>query len=617
MSNKSPIFRYFCVIFTLLICVFSISAQTTAFIYQGKLTDGATTANGTYEMQFKLFDSLSAGTQIGSTITNNSVTVANGVFTVQLDFGNEFPGTDRWLVISVKKPAEASYTTLSPRQKLASVPYAVQALKAATADVSTDSTNAVNLTGNLSGDVTGTQTATVVSSVGGQTAVNVAAGVTLANAATSQNTADAIVRRDSNGGFSAGAVSVLNNGFNVTVPQDTNTAMTITNPRLTSANQGNYFLKFIGANIDLTSPVDKFKFDISGGFVANGQLGVGFIPTSGEGERMMWHPYRAAFRAGGVNGSQWDDSTIGFYSWAGGQNTTAEGNWSFAFGLNNYTDSIYSTAFGRSNTTVDSSGAEAAFVAGESNTVCGFTGVALGYGNNSGCTGNLVPGTSSSRTADNMSVAIGYRNVASGNYSVAMGKYASTNNFSGTFVWSDASNTNTDTSSNNLFSATANNQFAVKASGGVRFYTNSGLTTGVTLSAGGGSWTSVSDRNAKDNIIAVNPRDILKGVLALPISTWNYKGQSEFRHIGAMAQDFYSTFKVGENDKTITTVDPDGVALAAIQGLNEELKDRDLKIEAQQQQLNSLQEQVKQQQTVINALKKLLCAGNPNADVCK
>jgi hypothetical protein len=147
----------------------------------------------------------------------------------------------------------------------------------------------------------------------------------------------------------------------------------------------------------------------------------------------------------------------------------------------------------------------------------------------------------------------------------------------------------------------------------------------VTLAPGGGSWTSLSDRNMKANFAAVNPREILRGVLEMPISTWNYKTQeASVRHIGPMAQDFYRTFRVGEDDKHITTIDPDGVALAAIQGLHEEIEDRDAKIAAQQQQISGLQtqleqqqQQLRQQQTAIDSLKQLVCANNPNARACK
>ncbi len=77
-----------------------------------------------------------------------------------------------------------------------------------TASLSGNATTSTNFSGSLVGDVTGTQGATVVSTVGGQTAANVAAATVLANAATSANTASAIVKRTASGGFSAGAISV-------------------------------------------------------------------------------------------------------------------------------------------------------------------------------------------------------------------------------------------------------------------------------------------------------------------------------------------------------------------------------------------------------------------------
>jgi hypothetical protein len=84
-----------------------------------------------------------------------------------------------------------------------------------------------------------------------------------------------------------------------------------------------------------------------------------------------------------------------------------------------------------------------------------------------------------------------------------------------------------------------------------------------------------------------------------------------------MAQDFFLTFKVGEDNKHIATIDPDGVALAAIQGLNEELKDRDAKIEEQRAQLEQLRQQVGQQQALLEGMRQLLCQQNSRADVCK
>jgi len=111
-------------------------AQTTAFTYQGKLTDAGNPANGNYDLQFKLFDALAAGTQIGSTNSTTNVAVSSGVFTVSLDFGAAaFPGANRWLEISVRPAGSVNpYTVLAPRQPITSTPYAIQTLKAASAD---------------------------------------------------------------------------------------------------------------------------------------------------------------------------------------------------------------------------------------------------------------------------------------------------------------------------------------------------------------------------------------------------------------------------------------------------------------------------------------------------
>ena len=152
----------------------SAQAQTTAFSYQGKLDDAGSPANGAYDFEFRLFDASSAGTQIGSTITVNDLTVTAGIFNTSLDFGaSAFPGANRWLEISVRLgTSTGAYTTLTPRQPINSTPYAVRSLSALTADTATNATNATtatNFNGALGGDVTGTQSATVVGKLQGKT----------------------------------------------------------------------------------------------------------------------------------------------------------------------------------------------------------------------------------------------------------------------------------------------------------------------------------------------------------------------------------------------------------------------------------------------------------------
>jgi len=121
--------------FVLFISSISIYAQTTAFTYQGRLTDASMPANnGTYDFEFALFNAASSGTQIGTPQTVLGVSVTNESFSVQLDFGSiPFSGADRYLEIRVKKPADSSYTTLSPRQRINSTPYSIRALSAGSA----------------------------------------------------------------------------------------------------------------------------------------------------------------------------------------------------------------------------------------------------------------------------------------------------------------------------------------------------------------------------------------------------------------------------------------------------------------------------------------------------
>src|SRR5262245_14378809 len=100
----------------------------TAFTYQGRLMDGGVPADGQYDMWFRLYGSESATIILGTPVTLDNVQVTNGLFSVPLNFGSEFPGTERWLGISVRPGASTgSYTPLSPRQELTPTPYAITA----------------------------------------------------------------------------------------------------------------------------------------------------------------------------------------------------------------------------------------------------------------------------------------------------------------------------------------------------------------------------------------------------------------------------------------------------------------------------------------------------------
>jgi len=100
-----------------------------------------------------------------------------------------------------------------------------------------------------------------------------------------------------------------------------------------------------------------------------------------------------------------------------------------------------------------------------------------------------------------------------------------------------------------------------------------GAATGVNLASGAGAWSNLSDRSVKTAVLAVDAGAVLEQLAALPLSTWQYRAQDPgIRHLGPMAQDFSAAFGLGEDDTHISTVDADGVALAAIQGLNLKLE---------------------------------------------
>ncbi|MCZ6671493.1 MAG: tail fiber domain-containing protein, partial [Verrucomicrobia bacterium] len=158
----------------------------------------------------------------------------------------------------------------------------------------------------------------------------------------------------------------------------------------------------------------------------------------------------------------------------------------------------------------------------------------------------------------------------------------------GSFVWGD--NSNSDVVS------TADNEITFRAAGGVRFFSNSFSTVGTQLKPGANSWETISDRNRKKNILPLDGRIVLDKLAKVPISTWHYDFESEDAtpHIGPMAQDFKAAFYPGRDDKGITTHEFDGVVLAAIQGLNQKLEEKNAEIGALNENVANLRALVQQ-----------------------
>ncbi len=226
-------------------------------------------------------------------------------------------------------------------------------------------------------------------------------------------------------------------------------------------------------------------------------------------------------------------------------------------------DSNYATVGGGVGNTA--SGGLATVGGGWLNTASGSS-ATVGGGRFNTASGNLA------------TVGGGEGNTAAGDYSFVVGRQAKNTdaNHDGVFIFADANHLD--------FPSTAANQFRVRSTGGAQFVSGIDVsgnpTAGVTLTAGGGSWSSISDRALKENFRILDGREVLHRLSLIPITEWNYKAQdTSIRHIGPMAQDFYAAFGLGESNRHISTIDADGIALLSIQALYELSLEKEKKIE--------------------------------------
>ena len=186
--------------------------------------------------------------------------------------------------------------------------------------------------------------------------------------------------------------------------------------------------------------------------------------------------------------------------------------------------------------------------------------IAGGYYNaTTGIGGTVAGGSLNSANGLYATVPGGIDNHADAAYAFAAGRGSMATN-SGAWVWGDATPA--------YFRSTRNNEFRVRASGGVFFYSDTNAVVGVRLAPGGNGWSAVSDRDLKENFQPVNGGDVLDRLATLPVQSWNMKSQDpSIRHLGPTAQDFHAAFGLGETERHISYTDADGVALAALQAL--------------------------------------------------
>ena len=312
---------------------------------------------------------------------------------------------------------------------------------------------------------------------------------------------------------------------------------------------------------------------ISGGYY---NLASGGVSSIGGGEGNI---------AGGsettIGGGYYNTASNMYASVGGGGTNTASGMAStIGGGYGNIASNYISTISGGE---LNTSSGDHSFVGG-------------GQGNTaSGAYSSVIGGISNVASGVRATVAGGSENIAFGDYSFVAGRFADAN-ASGCFVWSDASPIN------NL-NCNVVNQWMARASGGVYFYTDVGLEYGSYLSAGGGSWNSVSARELKENFTALDTALLLERLAQYPITTWNYKAQDDnIRHIGLMADEFNSLVSGlgGEGMDHINSLDADGVALAAVQGLYTENQELKAEVANQAEQIEDLEARLDRLEQAVN-----------------
>ena len=446
-------------------------AQGTAFTYQGRLNDGANPATGSYDLRFGIYSAAAGGTAYG-TLTNAATGITNGLFTVALDFGSVFDGTSYWLEIGVRTNGTDAFTTLSQRQPVTPTPYAVYAGTVNAAGISGTYGNAVTLsnaanrfTGNGSGLANVNAT-----SLGGQAVNN------FWNTGGNGHTTDGLnfIGTTDNQALDFKVSNVRALRLEPTALGAPNLIGGSAANGITSGGMADTIAGGDGNSIDIFGdpPIVATANHsvISGGYqnhIQNADLGI----IAGGDANIITNAPDAVISGGQGNfiGDLPDNGGIGSDSLiAGGAN-------------NRIFHSHYSSIGGGAGNVVTN--ANGGLVGGgEYNTIYGFGGladtIAGGEGNiitNGGCASigggylNVVgDGLHNSTYA---TIPGGYGNYAVGAYSFAAGYFAQATN-QGAFVWSDSLATPFG-----LFSSAANNEFAVRARGGVRLVTDgAGLT---------------------------------------------------------------------------------------------------------------------------------------------
>lgn len=623
------------------------SAQESAFTYQGRLDASGAPANGSYDLQFTLygFNPVIGYYVVAGPVTNAATTVSNGLFATTLDFGEQFTGAARWLEIAVRTNGGGALFTLSPRQPLTPAPYAITAGNVVSGGLAAGTYgNAVNFN-NPSNQFSG--------SFGGNganlTNVNALTLNGLGSGAFWQLGGNNVAAGQFLGGLNNQPVEIwANNSRALRLEPNTNGA-----PNVIGGSTSNFVAAgVIGATIGGGGATNYGGNAWINNVIGDmGTIGGGGHNTAGAYATIGGGTENSA----GPVGSYSDTVGGGFFNFASGNYTTVSGglgNFSAADAATvgggnentivstaNYSfigggqfnliqgDSYASTIAGGQFNTVQSNSAGSFIGSGNGNALqsgsyYGVIGggesnliqnlainstIAGGYGNTVVAEyGSIAGGLFNTTTGPYATVPGGYLNVAGGAYSMAAGRNANASQ-DRSFVWNSFPSTAFSYLSDR-FHVLGTNGFSVDYftqrpdGGGTRWVEIGPQFPGETIStwtgaylSDSGTWQNASDRNRKTDFESIDPRGVLEKIAALPVQSWRYTNEvTGIKHIGPTAQDFKASFGLGMDDKTISSVDEAGVALAAIQALNqkleEESKAKDAKIAQLERSVADLKE---------------------------
>ena len=447
----------------------------TAFTYQGRLFIGDVPANGLYDLEFTNYDLAAGGNALGG-FNTNALPVTNGLFTVTLDFGAVFDGTPRWLEISERTNSTGAFGTLAPRQLLAAAPYATYAASAGTVPGLTIVQNADGAPNVIGGSTANWVASGVVgATIGGGGATNYNGNAFTNNVSANFGTI---------GGGSVNTIqtmalwATIGGGWGNTI-------------------QTNAQVATISGGLGNTIQTIALAATISGGAQNTVQSNAEFATIGGGSGNTIQTNATYATIGGGYENTIQDSANEDFPNEAtigGGFQNTIQSTAEAATIGGGYQNTIQTNAF---STTIGG---------GETNTIQILAHRAtIGGGYQNTIQEGAWGGTIGGGWQNTILSAIGYATIPGGfqnsatSFAFAAGSGAKAVN-QGAFVWAD--------STGGSFSSTANNQFAVRATGGVRFVTTgAGMTVDGAVTAT--AFNTSSDRNLKEHLGAVKPRERL------------------------------------------------------------------------------------------------------------